>query len=502
MPPTKPTPVFRQVSGDSAYGYKSIPSEPEPDENLESERNHEIVMRIARKAELAASTAYSLHPHGSFFKVWNPTMLLLIVADSFLQPVTCAFAYEHWKKSVASLVSALSLVIWVMYVVDTLLQFMTQMHKENGCGMETSLRNIAVMYVGSLQFRLDIVTIVPWVFLYEMFQPRQTVPGDVWSGTYIMVFCLTRLFRAVRLSAIGRLLSIWQHKIHLPHAARTVAECSFALLILVHYLACIWCMVGILNPMGKETWLDWLPRDDLQSDGAELRIYAAAVYWALATTTGVGYGDVTPAPGNDIELIACIAGVIVAAIAWTIMIANVVQLVNNIHEATEEYQKMLDTCERLFESEAGIDTVMKHQIREYVSKYFEVQHTKDSQGVTNVLSLMSPMLQRETVKIVFDTWITKVPWIRKMSHSCLVELVFKMKQLIYIPHEFIPDLRLTSFVEQGTAMISGHILHKGDCWGMDMTLDGPLRKHETGHALTFLLTLGLWKHGLEEVLQE
>ena len=39
---------------------------------------------------------------------------------------------------------------------------------------------------------------------------------------------------------------------------------------------------------------------------------------------------VTPAPGNDIELIACIAGVIVAAIAWTIMIANVVQLVSRV----------------------------------------------------------------------------------------------------------------------------------------------------------------------------
>ena len=45
---------------------------------------------------------------------------------------------------------------------------------------------------------------------------------------------------------------------------------------------------------------------------------------------GGGAVLVTPAPGNDIELIACIAGVIVAAIAWTIMIANVVQLVSRV----------------------------------------------------------------------------------------------------------------------------------------------------------------------------
>merc|ERR1719169_138872 len=115
---------------------------------------------------------------------------------------------------------------------------------------------------------------------------------------------------------------------------------------------------------------------------------------------------------------------------------------------------------------------------------------------------MSPMLQRETVKICYAHWILEVPWIRKMSHSCLVQVVFKMQQLIYIPREFIPDLRLTSFVELGTVMVGGRILRRGDCWGMDMTMEGPMRRHESGHALNFVSTLGLWKRCLEEVLDD
>merc|ERR1712224_1108915 len=99
-----------------------------------------------------------------------------------------------------------------------------------------------------MQFRFDIISILPWVFLYEWWQTDRIAPGQGMQSIFVISICLLRLSRSCRLSTAPRLFHMWRHRIHLAHAARTMVECGFGLVLLIHYLACMWSMVGLVNP--------------------------------------------------------------------------------------------------------------------------------------------------------------------------------------------------------------------------------------------------------------
>jgi hypothetical protein len=112
------------------------------------------------------------------------------------------------------------------------------------------------------------------------------------------------------------------------------------------------------------------------------------------------------------------------------------------------------------------------------------------------------MLQQMMVQQMYKDWIEDVPWIEKMSGPCLVQMVLKMKNMLYIPGEVLSDVRMTTFVQTGILFLGGRTLHKGDSWGIDMTLEGYMRRRESGFAMNFVSTLAITYSHLQDVLSE
>merc|ERR1719162_1008359 len=112
------------------------------------------------------------------------------------------------------------------------------------------------------------------------------------------------------------------------------------------------------------------------------------------------------------------------------------------------------------------------------------------------------MLQRSVVAGIYADWIEDVPWIHQMSGPCLVRVVLRMENFLYVPGECIPDSRRTSFVQIGSVFVGGRVLMRGDSWGIDMTLEGNTRRRESGFAMNFVSTLGLTNRHLTDVLED
>merc|ERR1719364_174426 len=115
---------------------------------------------------------------------------------------------------------------------------------------------------------------------------------------------------------------------------------------------------------------------------------------------------------------------------------------------------------------------------------------------------MSPMLQREVTCEVYVSWMEDVLWITPMSKPCLVALIQRMENFLYVPKEKIPDERQTCFVQRGRILYGGRHLVKGDSFGTDMTLDGPMRQHLSGYSINFGSTLSINYHDLHSVLMD
>merc|ERR1711865_1066771 len=182
----------------------------------------------------------------------------------------------------------------------------------------------------------------------------------------------------------------------------------------------------------------------------------------------------------------------------SIVIANVVELVQSAQRLNEDFEKTMDNCERIINLRK-LEGPLAVKIRHYFRKYYELEHEK---GTRALVDRMSPMLQREVVQNVYADWIEDVPWIAVVSPFVLVKLILVMNNNLYIPEEFIPDLRQTSFVERGIILVGGRVLRKGDSWGIDMTLHGSWRTRCTGTARVFAATLCLTCHDLEMILAD
>merc|ERR1719379_1473150 len=121
----------------------------------------------------------------------------------------------------------------------------------------------------------------------------------------------------------------------------------------------------------------------------------------------------------------------------------------------------MDSVERVFRINGHVRPQLTESIREYFKKSYELDMQEETQ---TLIGRMSPMLQRHVVAEIYKDWIEDVPWIQSMSGPCLVRVVLRMENFLYIPGEIIPDVRMTSFVHLGTLFMGGRILVKGDSW--------------------------------------
>jgi hypothetical protein len=71
----------------------------------------------------------------------------------------------------------------------------------------------------------------------------------------------------------------------------------------------------------------WCSYIDLES---EMKVYLAAIYWAMVTLTTIGYGDITPT--NESERAFCLFSSMVGALVFGYMIGELVRIIHNMGE--------------------------------------------------------------------------------------------------------------------------------------------------------------------------
>lgn len=220
-----------------------------------------------------------------------------------------------------------------------------------------------------------------------------------------------------------------------------------------------------------------------------------SLYWAIATITTTGYGDVTATTHEEVlVLIICCAGV---AGLWSYIVGGVCGAVQTLTPHDDHYRAAQDDLNTLIEQCSMVQDT-RERLRAY---YHEAKFVARKRSERYLMDQMSPALQGETALAAHAHWVKRVPFLHGLSQTHIVLMMQKLEIIVYTPKERLDRDRTLFVIKAGVCMRDFRMLRAGDCWGMDMLLENAhLRERKIAISISYLHCLLLSAQDFQCVL--
>lgn len=454
-------------------------------------------------AMAAAGSVWLMSPEASFFRFWDPVILVLLLVTATLTPYEVAFLEDVSED--LDILWWLNRVIDIAFVVDMVLQFFIVKWMSPRQRFTQSLRETSWVYVRGWLL-IDFLSVFPWEFVGGMLNDE-----SVQSLSLLRVIRLFRLLKLVRLLRASRILKRWEADMELRYSVMHL--CYFLLLCMTvsHWLACLW-RLSVDDLTRTDTWIAAVSDTvDIQSP---LSVYIASLYFSVYCVTTAGFGDVVPQ--NDMERLIAVLTMAAGASIYAYSVGSVSAIVASMDEDNNAFHQTMDNLNAWMN-----DVCLPAEMRAELRKYFH--HTRSlSREPTyrRLLSHMSPVLRKRVAAHCHSTWVQQVPFFASKLVPRMERDAFVMEvSLRLVPVSFAPDETVVRHNEPAQLL---YILKRGlviqtlpalvgSCGcnfrvlapavvGEDFILTNFARPYSV-RSLTFLDGYSLEKRGLEHLLR-
>ncbi len=411
----------------------------------------------------------------------------------------------------------------LIFIVDMLLQFVlmypTSLSNPDGSRWEDNPSTIICNYLSGW-FSIDVLSIATSGFdIYTLAnQPSAAVSGDATSAAstsddeetrallsrlkILRTIRVLRLVKVLRLLKTSRMLKRWETKVSINYGIVAIGRVGFFTICLAHWSAALWTLQGILMQGDREGWLDTFGYCVEAADVVPNRtyvpspsglpgwvclepvnVYAAALYFATATITSIGYGDLTATHANAYEQLFATVLMFANSVTWGGVIATFCEVMATMNPAVTDFRITMDNLNRYMRASA-LPAKLRQRLRDY---FHRTQHLQRTASYRSVLLRMSPTLQGELLWYTNESWLARIPWLSASADpGFIVQLVLTLKPMVFAPSEVCTSSMLY-IVHRGMAIYGGHILRSSSVWGEDCLLSSDrLRLRFLARAMTYL----------------
>jgi len=339
------------------------------------------ILKAAEKAR--RKRAFFIHPDKHFFQAWAFLVLLVTLYNTLVLPLRVAFFENHVMSSTWVALDYLGDICLLADVVmrGAFLAF----YDDNHLVIDRS--KIFSHYRKSKLMKWHVLAFLPLEIIAVIVPTTSMCP--LWTMQVVSLFRQNKLFR---LSEIGTLLSqvetsVSKAGMKLPRNQLRVSKLIMVILISAHLVGCLFFMIANFNQhasggdeSAQNNWanteglLDAVPTCPGEAVDANTiwQRYITAMYWAMATVTTVGYGDVTANENSTAEIIFSTFVLVIGTAIYTLVIALLEDIVAQLDVTSTLYETKLNAVE-LYMGMQGLPEDIKLKITAYYENLWRHQ---------------------------------------------------------------------------------------------------------------------------------
>ena len=264
------------------FGQRNAAKAAQDHRQWEIQSSHEY-QSFKRIADDTVTSEWVFLPHSKELQDWDLVMLWSLIFVAIVTPFQVGFLQELGFRF--SVLFAFNTVIDLLFLGDIVVQFHRSYFDGKLGRTVTDLRAIRKHYLCGW-CTLDILSIFPFEIMSEIMSPDSGRAGQVRA---VRLVKLMRLIKLCRMHKTSRAIHRIQVSLEWSYASFQLLLYSWIVVVVIHWLACLWGLVGkphietcepdlcVGQLTGDPTWLTLSMRVDSDENAPSLEGFSADV---------------------------------------------------------------------------------------------------------------------------------------------------------------------------------------------------------------------------------
>lgn len=371
---------------------------------------------------------------------WHSVMLVVVLCNAILVPVGIAFGIQNYylvMLYIGDLALVMNMVLRAQHFAyissDKIVKEPMFIRRRYIYGTRLPRRASAFVKFRTFVTKGELLKDLVASFPFELLTPMLFPNNGRWKSTQIL--CCLRLSKMLHCRHVSLYMRNYGKRLratfNLSPNFMKVSKLVFVLVLICHWFGCIWFMIAVYGNMDRNWAKDATNTNFLDSDVTWVTQYIASFYWAVFTLTTVGYGDISPQ--NLLELCFATLVLICGTGAYTIVIANLEEIVAQVDVTSTLHQLKLERLKLYFKARR-LSPLLQDRIQGYMKMLW-----LKSKGVREhrVLEMLSSRHRAEVVTAEISPLITRESLFGQVPQVLLSRVYSALYPETYLPGDFL-----------------------------------------------------------------